>query len=397
MNSYINKKYLLIVLIITSIFIVSSIIYLYLTNTEDLILKENITLNFREKAYTSDLINKLNGELISNPLIDTSEVGEKEVLISYYNHYGFTEEKLAKIEIKDITPPTIVVNNNYTITKGAITSLLDTIFCADDYDDNVNCKIEGKYNLNEVGEYKLNIIATDNSNNITNKSFTLNVIEKTNSNNNTSKEETKFKDILTKYKTKNNSLGLDISKWQGDIDFTKLKNQGVEFVMIKIGGQTKKGSKIVMDPKFKDNIEGAISNDIKVGIYFYSHATNIEEAKHQAQWVIKNIKDYKIDLPIAFDWENWNTYTTYHISFNTLNKIASAFLTTIEEKGYNTLLYSSKYYLENVWYQEDYTNWIAHYTTDSKDKDKYYMWQIANNGTIEGITSYVDIDILYNN
>ena len=393
------KIQLIIFLLLFLIFLCSLVLYLHFTNTEDLIPKKNMSFNFRQTVHTSDLIEKLNGRLLTNTLVDTNTVGKRKVQVSYYNHYGFIENKYVEIEIKDITPPTVVVNSTYYAEKGDKYNLLDKIFCADDYDDNVSCQITGDYNFDKVGKYPLKIVATDHSNNVTSKSFSLVISDKTD----TIKDKqpslvtttTDFKNIYKKYKTKNTLIGLDLSKWQEQVDFDKIKAQGVEFVMLKIGGQSEKSGKLELDPYFINNIEEASKRELKVGVYFYSHATSTDEARKQAGWVVKNLKEYHLSLPIAFDWENWNQYTSYHLSFHTLNNIANTFFTTLETKNYQTMLYSSKYYLDTVWYKEEYNTWLAHYTTDSKDKAEYNMWQLCNDGKIEGIDNLVDIDILY--
>lgn len=393
------KIQLIIFLLLFLIFLCSLVLYLHFTNTEDLIPKKNMSFNFRQTVHTSDLIEKLNGRLLTNTLVDTNTVGKRKVQVSYYNHYGFMENKYVEIEIKDITPPTVVVNSTYYAEKGDKYNLLDKIFCADDYDDNVSCQITGDYNFDKVGKYPLKIVATDHSNNVTSKSFSLVISDKTD----TIKDKqpslvtttTDFKNIYKKYKTNNTLIGLDLSKWQEQVDFDKIKTQGVEFVMLKIGGQSEKSGKLELDPYFINNIEEALKRDLKVGVYFYSHATSTDEARKQAGWVVKNLKKYHLSLPIAFDWENWNQYTSYHLSFHTLNNIANTFFTTLETKNYQTMLYSSKYYLDTVWYKEEYNIWLAHYATDSKDKAEYNMWQLCNDGKIEGIDNLVDIDILY--
>lgn len=393
------KIQLIIFLLLFLIFLCSLVLYLHFTNTEDLIPKKNMSFNFRQTVHTSDLIEKLNGRLLTNTLVDTNTVGKRKVQVSYYNHYGFMENKYVEIEIKDITPPTVVVNSTYYAEKGDKYNLLDKIFCADDYDDNVSCQITGDYNFDKVGKYPLKIVATDHSNNVTSKSFSLVISDKMD----TIKDKqpslvtttTDFKNIYKKYKTNNTLIGLDLSKWQEQVDFDKIKAQGVEFVMLKIGGQSEKSGKLELDPYFINNIEEALKRELKVGVYFYSHATSTDEARKQAGWVVKNLKEYPLSLPIAFDWENWNQYTNYHLSFHTLNNIANTFFTTLETKNYQTMLYSSKYYLDTVWYKEEYNIWLAHYTTDSKDKAEYNMWQLCNDGKIEGIDSLVDIDILY--
>lgn len=369
----------------------------YFMNTEDILLKKDLSCEFREKVYIEDFIEQVNGEVITNTLIDTNFVGKKKLKVQYRNHYGFFKIKEMEIEVLDVTQPTIVVSDPYIVEKGSISNLLDTIFCADDYDDDVRCKIEGSYDLEQIGSYPLTLTAVDHSGNQTSKDFTLKVVskEKSNSSSNQNRKKTDFKVVYQKYKNANTMIGLDLSKWQQDVDFAKLKDQGVEFVMLKIGGQTKKQGEIQMDPKFLENIQNALFNDLKVGVYFYSYATSVEEARIQAKWVLKELKDYDITLPIAFDWENWSSYTSFHLSFHTLNQIAHAFIDEIEKANYEGMLYSSKYYLETIWYHEEYSIWLAYYTDHNDYLNNYLMWQVCNNGKIEGIDGFVDIDVWY--
>lgn len=384
-------------IIITSLIItIATITVSRLTTKDGIILKKDLTVNFRDEVYIKDFINSLEGTLVDNYQVDTSIVGQQELTVTFQNKYDFIVSKKITIEVKDITSPTIIVSNPYTVEEGSVTNLTDNIFCADDYDDNPNCTIKGEYDLNTPGNYPLEISATDQSGNNTSKDFTLNVIKKPSKTTtpNTTPTYTSFKSILKKYKNDNTSIGLDLSKWQGDVDFAKLKEQGVEFVMLKIGGQKKIGDDYNIDPKFYDNIKGALSNNIKVGLYFYSYATSEQEAIKQADWITNKIRNYQINLPIAFDWENWNNYTSFHLSFHSLNKIATAFTKQIEKHNYKAILYSSKSYLENIWYQEDYTTWIAYYTSDFLDYNNYYMWQLCSDGKIDGIKGYVDIDIM---
>ena len=391
------KTVYLIIVLMSAVITLGTLLYLKLTTTDGVVLKNDLTFQFRSEVHVSDFISYIDGKLIDDYMVDTNEVGFKDIVITFKNKYGFIVGKNITIEIKDVTPPTIVVNNPYIVEVGSIDNLSDNIFCADDYDDLINCNIKGEYDLNTIGKYNLEMIASDKSGNTTNKEFVLDVVskKKTTSQGGSSKH-TNFKTIYNKYKNENTLIGLDISKWQGDVDYAKIKKEGVEFVMLKIGGQTKINGEFSIDPKFYDNIEGALANDIKVGVYFYSYATNVEEAKKQADFIMQKLDNYDIDMPIAFDWENWSKYTRFHISFHTLNKVASAFIDRVEEFGYDGVLYSSKYYLENIWYQEDYTNWLAYYNDEFDKYQDYYMWQMCNNGKINGINGYVDIDIMYN-
>lgn len=387
----------LIVILLSALITLGTLLYLRFTTVEGLILIDDLTTEFRNEVYIEEFISYIDGKLIDNYKVDTNEVGYKDLNVTFKNKYGFIVSKTITIEIKDVIAPVIVVNDPYTVVKGADINLEESIFCADDYDDLISCSINGEYDLNKVGRYNLEMVASDKSNNTTKKEFVLNVIEKKTSSGsqNAAVRYTSFKSIYNKYKNDDTEVGLDISKWQGNVDYAKLKSQGVDFVMLKIGGQTKIDGEFNLDPKFYDNIEGAIANDIKVGVYFYSYANDEKEAKEQANWIIEKLNDYDISMPIVFDWENWNSYTKFHISFHTLNKIANSFIDRVEELGYDGVLYSSKYYLENIWYSDNYTNWLAYYN-DKFDKYKdYYMWQMCSNGKIDGIDGYVDIDIMY--
>ena len=131
-----------------------------------------------------------------------------------------------------------------------------------------------------------------------------------------------------------------------------------------------------------------------VGIYFYSCANNYEDATKQADCVIDKIKDYNFTLPVYFDWESWSYFNEYNVSFYSLNKIANIFISKLNDNGYESGLYSSKYYLDNIWYDEKYENiWLAQYNDEVTYSGKYEYWQRCNTGRISGINGDVDIDI----
>ena len=96
-------------------------------------------------------------------------------------------------------------------------------------------------------------------------------------------------------------------------------------------------------------------------------------------WVVKQLKKYKVNLPIAFDWEEWAYFNDYNLSFFGLTSMAEAFLDTIKENGYQGMLYSSKTYLENIWFPTSYDIWLAHYTEKTNYQGKYRFWQICDN------------------
>ena len=252
----------------------------------------------------------------------------------------------------------------------------------------------GEYDVNTVGDYNLSYVVTDSSGNQTKKDFVLHVKEK--------KQEEKEKvktidiaDVLQNYKTENTQIGIDVSKWQEEIDWQEVKNAGVEFAMIRIGYQTEYDGDCVLDPCFVANIEGAKAVNLPVGVYFYSYAKNVEQAKSQAEWVKENLKDYEIDLPIAFDWESWSSFNRAGMSFYTINKVANVFLETLEKAGYKGMLYSSKFYLEKIWYPCEYEIWLAQYNSRVTYEGEYSIWQMSEAGRVSGIRNNVDIDVWY--
>ena len=111
--------------------------------------------------------------------------------------------------------------------------------------------------------------------------------------------------------------------------------------------------------------------------------------------MIQNIGDYKLDLGVSYDWESWDYFNYLKLSYYNFNKVANTFLNHVKTSGYEAYLYSSKYYLENIWLESKYKVWLAHYTENTDYNGRYNMWQLMSNGSIDGIDGAVDIDIMY--
>ncbi len=399
-----KRKILYIILIVVGVilFILGGLFlyrYIQIKNAKvEVTLKGDLTLEFNDKKKVSDYIEKINGEILNDYEIKSTQLGTKKVTFSFINDQKIKLKYTYQIEVVDTKKPLIWLGNSYQVEKGSDMNLAQKIMCGDNYDNHPNCFIEGEYDLNTEGNYQLTFKAIDQSGNEESKNFTLTVYEPKETQNNQEKKEpvyTNFQDVLKKYKKDHVKIGIDVSKWQGDIDFKKLKQAGVEFVMIRVGGTLGIEGEYFLDEKFVQNIKAANENNIKAGVYFYSYANSNKKAKEDAKWVIKQIKKYKIDLPVAFDWEEWSSFNEYHLSFFGLTSMADTFLKTIEKAGYDGLLYSSKSYLENVWLEENYPIWLAHYTENTNYKGNYKIWQLCDNGKVDGIDTMVDIDIMY--
>lgn len=345
------------------------------------------------KVKVSDFVRIEMGKL-EDETIDTSRIGEHSVSFSYYNDRGKKKEGKFPLLVSDTTSPLVFLSSSYTVTKDSSDSFKDAILCGDNYDKHPNCKIEGEYVLNQVGEYPLSYVAVDSSGNTTKQDFTLRVVEKSNTST-SSPTKINFSDIKEQYKDPNLSYGIDVSKWQKDIDWKRLKESGVEFAMIRLGTQIGPHEDSKLDDYFLKNIQGAKEVGIKVGVYYYSYASSKKEAREQAKWVVKNLKGFDLDLPVVFDWECYSMFNSFSISLHDLNRIAESFLSVIQYSGYESMLYASKNYLEKIWTSFDSKIWLAHYTAHTDYQGDYLMWQLTNHGTVPGIQGEVDIDLGY--
>lgn len=190
----------------------------------------------------------------------------------------------------------------------------------------------------------------------------------------------------------NNNLynGIDVSEWQGDIDFKKVGQQGVEVVYIRVS----EGQKYT-DPYFKDNYEKAKQNGLKVGFYHFLTAKNTEEAIEEARFFVANIKGLKPDCKLAMDFEVFN-----ELGKTEINNISEAFLNTVETlSGKQCVIYSDANNAKEIFSEElakDYPIWVAdYYVEEPEDNGKWNSWvgfQYTNRGEINGINGNVDRD-----
>lgn len=210
-------------------------------------------------------------------------------------------------------------------------------------------------------------------------------------------------------------FGIDVSTHQKKIDWQKVKNAGVKFAMIRVGyrGYGKSGN-IKLDDYFKQNIEGALANNIEVGIYFYSQALNEQEAVEEANFVLKHILPYKnhITLPVVFDFEGFSKVNqrVYGMKKPQITDCCIAFQNVIKANGFTCMLYGSQHYLPKKFDLEKLTDplWVAKYASSTKPNcdekykptvkgydDRIAMWQYASCGFVDGITPRVDMNYMY--
>lgn len=366
-------------------------------DAESVILKDDLRISFGEQVVTSDFISALKGELINDQSINTEQLGKVKVEFEYYNikhkkrPYEFT------IEVVDDTAPKIYGSSQYTVPTGYQGDLTNLMLSADNLDDKPKREILGEYDLGTPGIYNLSYSITDASGNSTKQNFTLRVVKPTPSSNPPaySMQKLPLKEVIQKHKTSTTKIGVDVSQWQGKIDWPAVKDAGIEFAFIRLGYQTKFNGEYTLDPFFHQNVQAAQAAGLPIGIYFYSYANTVEQAKDQAEWIAEQISDYNIELGVAFDWESWSEFNIANMSLYTINKVATTFLDTLESFGYNGVLYSSKVYLERIWQPNNYPVWLAQYYDRVTYDGDYWIWQMSNTGQVTGINGDVDLNIMY--
>lgn len=392
-----KKRKLLIGVLAVLILIAGYLLYQYIrvkTAKVEIVLSDNLQAKVYDSARVSSFIESINGKIIDDKKIDTKKVGKKKIEFEFINEQNIKLKQSFEIEVVDDEAPLVWLGKSYNVALGSKDNLLDKILCGDNYDAKPKCEIIGTYDLNEAGAYDLVFKASDSSGNETIKKFTLNVNKNSSVSQNIDNESyVLFSDIKNNYKNSNTQIGIDISKWQGDVDFKSLKEAGVEFVFLRVGTSINREN--IVDQKFLENIKKAEEVDMPVGVYYYSYANSASMARSDALWVVSMLQNKNITLPVVFDWENWNTFNEFNLSFFGLSDVAKTFLDTVHEHGYDGLLYSSKTYLENIWLDIGYPVWLAHYTANTNYNKDYEYWQITSNGKVDGINGSVDIDIRY--
>lgn len=221
--------------------------------------------------------------------------------------------------------------------------------------------------------------------------------------------EVTISEVRDENRTDEITYGIDVSKYQGAIDWKTVSGQGVDFAMIRIGYRTLSDGKIVADSNAKYNMQEAQEYGIKVGGYFFSTAITEAEAVEEANWVADYVAQYQITYPIAFDCEGYQRAESRQQGMTNAQRtdVAIAFMKIIAERGYSPLFYGSKSEMENnanwdmnristiydVWVAQYPANYMAD-TTCSYEGD-YVMWQYTNHGSVPGIEKQVDMNIAY--
>lgn len=195
------------------------------------------------------------------------------------------------------------------------------------------------------------------------------------------------------------TIGIDVSKFQPSINWKKVKNAGINFVMIRCGYRGYGSGVLVEDPMFASHITGAKAAGLRVGVYFFSQAITEAEAVEEASMAVKLANRYGINMPIAIDSEyaNGGAGRADRLSKSERTKITIAFCNTVANSGHTPMVYASK-----AWFSDhlsvsqfpgSYRIWVAHYADKCGYTGRYDMWQNTSKGKVDGVSGNVDMNI----
>jgi len=193
---------------------------------------------------------------------------------------------------------------------------------------------------------------------------------------------------------------IDVSTHQGDINWNKVKADGVDYAFIRIGFRYGVKATIAVDDKFHQNIQRAQAAGVKVGVYFYSQAINNTEAREEANFVLSELQGYTLDLPIAFDIEGGESpsFRAYNLGVQTATNICKTFMDTVKNAGHDVMLYTyAKYATEHLDLSQlqQYDLWMAQYYRVPFFPYNFQIWQYTGSGRVDGIKGSVDMNLMF--
>ncbi len=194
------------------------------------------------------------------------------------------------------------------------------------------------------------------------------------------------------------SLGVDVSFYQGEIDWEAAAADGVEFAMIRCGFRGSSEGDMFVDEQFENNIKGALAAGIRVGVYFFSQSTGAVEAAEEALFVLDLIDGYDVTMPVAFDWEPLSDSRSDSVSGEDVTAAAVVFCEMVKDAGYDPCVYFFRrlgYYDYDLSRLADFDFWVG---SPGTAPDFYYahsIWQFSFTGVIDGIDGDVDLDLAF--
>lgn len=194
--------------------------------------------------------------------------------------------------------------------------------------------------------------------------------------------------------------GVDVSKWQGDVDWKKVKAAGYEFAYFRLGYRGYQQGGLFVDSTLDQNMVNAGKEGFDIGVYFFSQAISEEEAIEEAYFVLNELNNYDVQLPVVYDPEFVYAHDsrTKDLSSEQIMKNIKAFCDVIENAGYETMVYASMYWEADILDMgelKDYSIWYADYMEKPQTPYDFKFWQYSDTGRVDGIDGNVDLNIQF--
>lgn len=196
-------------------------------------------------------------------------------------------------------------------------------------------------------------------------------------------------------------LGVDVSRFQGNIDWSAVAGDGVRFAMLRMGYRGYADGMLVTDSCFKQNIEGALANGLQAGVYFFSQAVTAAEAVEEAEYLLSAIEGYDVTMPVVFDMEIVTESADARANALTAAErtaVTKAFCDRIAEAGYDPMIYGNTTWLLSKlnWKElQEYPVWLAQYSREPHFPYEFSMWQYTSAGKVNGIEGDVDLNLCF--
>ncbi len=352
------------------------------------------TVEVYDEVPLSELITDTNVTLLEpDKKIGTKKLGRVGVKVKFTYEGEEYEGKLGYDVVDTTAPVALNMGWNPYAKLDQPFNLSSIVGYVDNFDRSPELTYTGEVDTSNIGSYDITVTVTDDSGNSTSWDMTVLVLSEipTPEDNN---PRVNFKDFMDYYCYENVSYGIDVSAWQTNVDYEKVKEQGCEFVIMRMGYYY---GEIVMDDYYRQNMENATAAGLDVGVYFYTTANTEDEAREQARWIVEQLDGRKLDYPVAFDWEEWGQFQQYGMNSYDLNQIFEAFCDELEKNGYTGMLYSSKNFLNNFWTNKNNRPvWLAHYVDETDYDGQFAIWQASAYGRMDGIEGDVDMNIRVN-
>ena len=325
---------------------------------------------------------------------DPQYSGTYTVFVHAVDDSGNESDASYEAVVKDTEAPVMFRSGNGAqILVGKDFDIHSVIGYGDNADPVQDLKIDGEVDTSEPGIYPLHVAVTDASGNRKEWDLDVEVVEEI-PKSEPYEYEYPFEEFMDDYAGSRRKFGIDVSEWQGDIDFEAAKEAGCEFVIIRVGWSYL--GELNVDKKFHQNLERAKAAGMQVGIYLFCYDNNDADLISSTGKMFAELGDVSLDMPVVFDWENFRNFQEYEISFQQLNHLYDVFEKEVAKRGYESMLYGSAYYLRTVWNHTDTRPvWMAQYAAYPNYQGKYQIWQASDSGKLAGIDGPVDLNIWY--